>query len=518
MHSVREAGVGASQPDDLSLIESVDIVSRGWKLVVSGAIAAGLLALIVLLVTVPRQWVSTAILVVVPPGFASELRPQALTLQGYQKLLESDSVIAEARRRLTDRGVIGPEDVLRRGTELQTQIFVSRRAEETSLSPMVLASASGPTAAQAASIANTWVEVFLEESRELSLRATTLTTDLIEREYANAEKELGEAAVERSKTLERFSTLSDQAADRWARELLRLGEADGAARAAYRAETQKLTIEYSAEHSLEARATQLASLRESLADMQGEQSRVGVQRAETQHRLEAAKARLEQTPQLLLTRKAMSDEAIWREVAQQAPKVDWNAIRSRVLVSEEANPVYADLASELARLEVDLSALAPREAQLASQFDELAASIRAEEVALARDEAEAAKIQETRDSGLVSLLDRQTAEMAVRGRERDRELAAIQDEEKNALSALDRTLAARSDRYNSLSKLHNQAILTKAQSALEDVRVAAPAVAPHRAEPRRIAAKVGVATMIGAILGVLLAIVREARSRRERLA
>ncbi len=43
---------------------------------------------------------ATATLVIVPPSVSSELQPEELTLQGYQRLLESDAVRAQTRSRV----------------------------------------------------------------------------------------------------------------------------------------------------------------------------------------------------------------------------------------------------------------------------------------------------------------------------------------------------------------------------------------------------------------------------------
>jgi hypothetical protein len=513
MDGERKTRASVLRPDDLGIVEAVDGLVRSWKLILGGAAAAGLVTCLVILIAGPMRWQSTAMLVVSPPGFSSELRPPAFSLQGYQKLLESDAVIAETRRRLIEQGVVDADASLRSGRELKTQIFVSRKAEETTLSPMVLAIAYGRTARQAASIANTWVEVFLATTRDVALGATSPTIEFIDTEYASAYTELAKAEAERTSAVERFAELNDRAVDRWDGEISKASEVNGAALAGYRAETQRLVEENTADHSLETREVQLYALRSSLADLQVQQSHVSAEREQKQLQLEAARARLERTPQLIQTRKAMSDDAMWAAAAQKETKTDWAAIGGRTLFAEEMNPVYADLSGEVARLEIELNALVPRAAQLTSQLGELAAAIRDREVDLARDRAGVATTRENRDAGLFALLGRQATGMAAHVRARDRELAKIKHEQDDTLNSLDRTVAARRDLFASLSKVHNQALLARAQPISEDVRLAAPAVPPHEPESKGLPFKTGVGTVLGGLAGVLFAIAREARAR-----
>ena len=99
------------QGGELSFADVVAFFQRHWRLIFGTAFAAGFLTGLVVILFVPRSYEASATLVIVPPKFASDLKPSTLTVQGYQQLLESDAVIAETRRRLVAKGQIDPNKV-----------------------------------------------------------------------------------------------------------------------------------------------------------------------------------------------------------------------------------------------------------------------------------------------------------------------------------------------------------------------------------------------------------------------
>src|SRR5262245_22301719 len=88
-------------------------LSRHWKAVFAAALLSGLVTAGTLFLLVPRKYEASATLVIVPPKVSSDLKPPTLTIQGYQKLLESDSVLEETKRRLADRHVPFSQDLFR---------------------------------------------------------------------------------------------------------------------------------------------------------------------------------------------------------------------------------------------------------------------------------------------------------------------------------------------------------------------------------------------------------------------
>ncbi|MFH1176462.1 MAG: hypothetical protein V1750_03565 [Acidobacteriota bacterium] len=507
--------VGTSS-DDMGLVGAAEIFVRRWLVVAATAVVAGLVTLVLTVVAVPHVWKSTAALVVSPPAFSSELSPKALSLQAYQALLESSSMIAEAQARLKERGVITNGQPLRRGKELEARIFVSRKSEETTLAPLVLAIARGDTPQQAAEIANTWADVFLRSLRELADAATSPTVEFVDRQYNDAVTVMAALEAKRLDAATSLSRSCDESADRWDREMAR-SKADAAAvLGGYRAETSRLLEEYESTHSQQTRRAQINALRQSLADLQGNQARVGAERARAQLRLEAARAALAATPMLLEVRKAITDDALWQSTLSAQDPAATSAAAGRSLVSQEINPVYSELAATAARLEIEVAALDPRADQLTRLIEEGTEALREREIALAADDSGLAALREGREAGLTALLARQATEAAVQGRERARDLAALDGERSNALAAVDRKIETHKALLASLSQVQSQAALARAQTNITDVRLVLPAIAPDAPEPRGILMRSAIGTALGALIGLLLALAIEARARTAR--
>src|SRR5215813_8105510 len=139
--------------DELSLVQLVRFFLRHWRLLGGMALATGLTAALFMAYSVPHTYEASATLVIYSPPVSSEFKPPTLTVQGYQKLLESDAVLADTKKRLVQQGMLPEKDSLRLGDNVETRIFVSRLSETTSLAPMLQTVARGQSAEQAAAIA-----------------------------------------------------------------------------------------------------------------------------------------------------------------------------------------------------------------------------------------------------------------------------------------------------------------------------------------------------------------------------
>ena len=108
-----------------------------YHVILAAGAVAGIVTALGMLLLVDRKYEGSAVLAVVSPKISSDLKPASLTVQGYQKLLESDAVLDETRRLLLQQGRLQPKEKFRLKDELETRIFVSRYAENVTLAPMV---------------------------------------------------------------------------------------------------------------------------------------------------------------------------------------------------------------------------------------------------------------------------------------------------------------------------------------------------------------------------------------------
>ncbi len=495
---------------ELTLHDVVGFFRRNFKLIAGFVLAFGIVASVVLLLVVKKQYEASVTLVIVPPKLASELKPQSLSVQSYQQILESDAVLAETRRRLAQKGYSPSRMDFQIGQALRTKIFVSRVREDIALAPMLKAVVYAGTAEEAATTANIWAEVFLSRVRELVAGSTSSAVQFVEQQYPSVRDELAKAEDDRVGLADSLQKHYDDVATSWDTRIAAFKGETADLTAAYQSETNRTLREFASEHSLDTRREQLKSLHKAYADLQDEQAHVGSQLQDKRLRLEGLRATLGKTPQYLTLHKAIGDEALWQAVGKDNGAPDWKALQGRVLTTQEPNPVYQELSTRAATIEADVAALAPRGAQLDERLAALSKDMKTLEVGLTADEARLEKLENARDAGLTGLQDSRAAGLAAVSRQRDQELASLKLDTGVRLARVDRTITQQQELFNQLTKSFNQAMLAKGQLDFEDVRIGAPAVPNPLALKRGRLLKAALAAFVGGLLGIGVALVRKA--------
>jgi uncharacterized protein involved in exopolysaccharide biosynthesis len=496
---------------DLTFPDIVGFSWRHWILIFGATVLAGLGTALVLVLAIEPSFEASATLVIVPPKFSSDLKPQALTVQSYQRVMVSDAVVAETKKRLVAKGSLQVHEPLRVGKEIEARIFVSSRAEETALAPMLLAVARGATPERAAAVANTWTAAFLEAMRDLVAGTTASAVQLIDEEYPRARENLTALEGSRASEADALQNRYNDIATTWDDRITAFKNETTKLVSTYLAETRRLQEEFGSEHNLESRRAQLKALRKAYSDLQDEQARVASQLQLKELQLEAARKQLAATMPLVTLRKAITDDALWRSVGGvKDRRVDWKALQERSLTTEEVNPVYTSLNAKVAEIEMDVNAMVPRAATLGKDLQRIDGEMKALEAILAADEAALEKLQRERESGLAQLRETQATRLSGLERTREAALDAIKRETDAKLARLDRDISQQRDFFNQLAKNYNQALLAKAQERVLDIRLLAAAVPPDRAEPRGIARKSVLAAILGALVGIFVALVRDA--------
>lgn len=458
---------------------------------------------------------ASAILVVVPPRFTSELSPPTYSIQAYRELLSSDAVIAETAARLEERGFYPDDRGLLLARQLDVTIFTSRRSEDKLLAPMLRLRARASSGERASALANTWADVFLERIHELALGTTSGTVDFID----------GQFPVARERLVEIEHTGLAQSIDFERRRiavLRRWQERLGAARmeaaretAEYEVETQRLLSLFDIEHRLAARDASLAALRELYTELESEVARVDDRREARQLEEAALEEVLAETPETFAVRKVISDDALWQAVLDDADGTGLPAaVGERVLVSEEVNPVHVSLASQLATARTEGGALEPRSELLRRRAAELSTRLDELEAGFARDQAERNRLVRTREAALLGLHEEHRIRAEGLEAEMDGELKSVAFESAQQSRQLDREIERQRKLFAELSEKFNQAVIQKGQGDLEQVRLAAPAVAPSVPLRRGAGGKALAGLLLGGTLGLAFVVSREGLRRR----
>src|SRR5207248_5043422 len=126
-----------------------------------------------------------------------------------------DAVRSEAKKRPVQRSVLSEGSTLQLRGNVDTRIFVSAQSETTSLAPMLQTIARGKTSEQAAAIANTWVQVFLERTHELMAGTTSAAVQFIDEQYPQAQAQLIQTESERDTAANEFQKRHDSLGASW---------------------------------------------------------------------------------------------------------------------------------------------------------------------------------------------------------------------------------------------------------------------------------------------------------------
>lgn len=462
--------------------------SHVWFLI-GAPLVAGLVTWLVLSFVLGPVYEASATLVVARPTFTSDLKPQTLSIQSCQKLLESDAVVGALKDRLVRQGELDPKAPLRVGSELRSRVFLSKRPDEAPLVPMVEVIAHQPSPEKAKAVANTWAQVFLGFVTQLTQESTSPVVDLVDSEYSKAQAKLHDLEAARDKSQGDFETLLTTTAVEWQERLASARSDATEAKAAQLTETRGKFRELAASHHLR-------------VDLPVGEPSVGAAQlpppqdqelAQALAKLVAVREQLAQTLPVLTLERAPSEDVVWDKLADTtASGASGSALLGAKLATQEANPLYAELSLQAAQLEAGVAALPAGHGPEVADFT-------------ARLEA----LEHEREADLAKLVETSAAKVAILERRRAEALKAIEQQEQTRLEQLNRDIDRQDALFKILSEKYNQASIAKAQRNLDDVRLATSAVAPHSAEPTEAGLEALLAAAAAALLALVVALARE---------
>lgn len=435
--------------NELGLDDVVRFVRSSWKLGLAGGILAGGITAGVGL-SQPRQWESSASLLVSASSFRSELKVDALSLQGYQRLLESAAVVEATRVKLRAAGTLGADDRLEVGSALESRVLTTKRSEETVLAPLIELKARAGSPEAAVAIVDTWIACFLDHTRTLVNGSTVATTALIDGQYQEQRKHLDELEDRRLKAATGFKTQLADLQEKWNTTLATCRAESGDLLTKYQNETATLLAAARAEKKISQRQAEIDALVKSLADLKSQLAMAAVF-------------------------KAMGQDQANASDAAASPSLTYARLRDQErLLTERLAAAQSDFAKDT--LTID-NLQRTRENAYATLADQ-------------------------RKSLLDSLTGRQQAALLTLGRE-----------ETSQLDRFDQELLPLRELVGKLARSTGQAQIAKAQQSIADVQVASAAVKPEAPLPRGVGSKAAMAAVLGALAGLALALMRNISRR-----
>jgi uncharacterized protein involved in exopolysaccharide biosynthesis len=482
----------------VALPEILLFFGRRWIPIVILSAVVGLSTFLVLKLLASERYRATATLVVAPPPFSSELNPEPLPVRGFQRLLESDSVLAQTSRRLAETEGFDEGEPLKLGSDIESRIFVSRGSADRVLAPVIEVVAYGRTPERAASKANVWAQAFLDTMEGLVDATKQDTLEVIEEQYGLVRGRLEELEDHRVATEREYQDRLDALTLKWDKELLSMRQETEDLVAQQQTESHSSMLELAAKYGLVVPADG------SVTPAQGDpRSLAGVDEGlrTVLSQVLLLRIRLAQTPSLLTLEKAITNEALWYAMTLVDAKVfELQPLWNRSLVTQEQNPVYTELALRLADLEGRLEEYVGDwpSGNLRKMISELE------------------RLQRERSAGLAKLLAERAQAVSETQRQKRSEVDALSSEKDVALDRIDRDIASQKERFELMSRKLSQGELARAEQSLRDVRLGSHAVAPTRPEPDHALVLTFAGVVAGGFLGLLLALVLDLRAARGR--
>jgi len=509
----------AKQPiDEWTAADGIRFMHHYRWLISGWGLGLGVAGAVASLVLITPEFEASATVVVSPPPVNSTISPHTLSVQSYQRLIESDAVVADLRARLMMSGDLDATAPLQVGNQLSTALYLSKKDEGVSLAPMLQLSARNHDAERAARIANAWAEVFFARVRSLTAGTTDSSVAFVDQQFQQLRTQL--AAAESASVAAADDIQGKQAALslEWDRKVADATQDAARAKATYQNTTKQLVEQFMSGKNLQLRIAvadaNLKAIQEIQTEVTGINSRLEMRQTE----LASAKERLAETPAGLISRRAVTDDAVWQSISSgRMSTEERKRFLDQGMFSEVPNPAHADMVTRVANLEIDVAALTPREAKLRADLATKSAVLKAEDTALRTDQVALDELTRGREIGLQSLAEDLSLKEATLKRERDLVIQGFNRQAEIRQAAIHRGLAQEKTLYEQFAKYQSEAVIAKAQENRQDVQLAVPAVAPTSPKASRRSQMAVIAGILGLLIGVGHAVVRGALRQPKKL-
>lgn len=478
----------AGDPGLLTWTDLVQSVRRSLWIILSASSGLAVLVFLVLVLCRSPMYKAVATLEVVAQPLDFELSPSAPAVDEYRSLLESTLVVAATANRLRGESVLEERQPLRIGHEIDSAVVVSPRAQGTALSHIIEAVAESSAPEIAATVANTWSEVFVEQARQIHEDTLAQRLTLIERRYEEGRKQLLDLIEEEARVADEYQARFEELSQAWDRRVVEAKQATWKVILEQRGESRLVIEEFAVKSGLplvvenSGGATKGGRLVDPSSAVEGKLFQIL-----------SLRTRLAQTPRFLLVGKVFSDETLPQaKELEQGESTDPLPSVDRQLIEPEVNPVYQQLTLQLARIEADLDSFSSDELRRVQRFA-----------------SELERLQDVRSTKLAeAILDRAlvTADLE---RQRSRRIQSLQQEGRLKLDQIRADIASQREIVTRLTKYHSEAGSAGAERGIQRVRLTAPASPPATPRPRHIPLLTLVAAVVGALLGFVVSLLRE---------
>ncbi|MEW5947620.1 MAG: hypothetical protein AB1742_15635 [bacterium] len=377
---------------------------------------------------------ASATLVVLPPRFQPEMKPQTMSLQTYRTILFTESIMDHVAREMNRGGGKHTAEGIRRSLTVEF-VEESRTPAAVSYSPVLKLYATARKPDDARRIADLSTEALIRKAGELQTIQTGESLRYIEELHGNTGRELkavddrivefdrrnnlqlmkDSLQVKQEKLMEHMKELHDEktALDQFTGVNVRLAEMIGRMESDHQwlgaidpqevlggaagegkprgdpfaAETLRAKLnllELDRRVLAYAKASEISMLEKEKAILEETLKEREKELFETIHDLETGKPDIEKMREqldkedaLIELSRAIGDEALWARLVRNITPGEAKTLKDMKLKTQEPNPVYFELRKELVTREARYGALEERKEYLGREKEELSKRIRA---------------------------------------------------------------------------------------------------------------------------------------------
>ncbi len=488
---------GPESPEKSSAL--LEFFWRRKVFILAGTLLCGLAALVVSLSTPPAYEAST-LLIVQPPTVPGAMEPAPLGVDAYRLLLESDFVINQTLARLVGQNIVSGQ------TQLETirgMLTVDSYRDRRDV-PLIALRARADSANKASAAANVWAQVAVDHFANLSRQRHQGAEDVLQAQYPIIRDKLGDTRAKLKQRQDYFAGELLELEARWSDRMTEFDKETGSLTRNHEKQTDSKRIEFEAQWNIPLSKQRLEKLEAQLLNLESQvnDSRAGV--GVQQKTLAQIKAQLQSEPRYGVLSKAITDEALWSRIGSQDAALP-QALDQLKLRSEFLNPTHQQLMERLtvAQLEYDLASR--RLAELPGEIERLAGQANELRRLVDTKEGELNALLTDRGTELKALLESRAAQKVILEKTRDAESGRLQRERDLEVERWTREIADLQGVYAVIAPKYQEVQLAQLQTE-PSVKIAAPAIAPQRANRPRIMPNVVTGLVVGLILSALLAL------------
>lgn len=464
---------------EISLTNAIRFVARNWLVIVGTTGLAVVAALAWGLLFVERTWQASALLIVNEPTLSSSLTPSRRPAKAYREVLHSDTVLEETRRRVAKPNGNGLPRL-----NLRSEIVLDGNA-----SPLLRIVVQSSSPELAAEIANVWAGVAIEHAEGLVTSSAERSIALAEDRHSRATRELQELEARNLEMRIGFERRTNLLTTEWESKIASALEETSRQVAAYQVETDDAFRELAS-----VRGLGFGTEEEPRAEMDPEL-------ASLLQQLVSVRKDLAQTLPYLELERTVSEDVLWQWLGDEAAEAEPRIVRQLAnltgmrLSDHEANPVYFDLRQRATDLELGV-----RQSGLIGEWPGGEGLMRALE-----------RVYQARSAGLSSLLaQRQSHQNGLRATYRS-EMGVLRQRFRVDVSRLRREISVADELLLSVAPTLEEAKLARTEIESSGGALSLlPAVPPRAPLPRRLPLRAIGGLVVGGLLGLVFATIREA--------